>query len=102
MGTGGQLGGYAGKSKVNFGGLMTPRDRFATRDMVRELSQSPLIEIGSHTGPRITAFRPTRREAVNPPSLTVFDNATGHYETDEHFNQRIAADVRKVTDKITR
>ena len=39
---------------------------------------------------------------MNPPSLTVFDNATGHYETDEHFNQRIAADVRKVTDKITR
>lgn len=35
--------------KVNFGGLMTPRDRFATWDMVRELSQSPLIEIGSHT-----------------------------------------------------
>ena len=30
VGTGGQLGGYAGKSKVNFGGLMTPRDRFAT------------------------------------------------------------------------
>ncbi|MEN8467633.1 polysaccharide deacetylase family protein, partial [Enterobacter cloacae subsp. cloacae] len=25
--------------KVNFGGLMTPRDRFATWDMVRELSQ---------------------------------------------------------------
>lgn len=49
MGAGGQLGGYAGKSKVNFGGLMTPRDRFATWDMVRELSQSPLIEIGSHT-----------------------------------------------------
>lgn len=35
--------------KVNFGGLMTPRDRFATWDMVRELSRSPLIEIGSHT-----------------------------------------------------
>lgn len=28
---------------------MTPRDRFATWDMVRELSRSPLIEIGSHT-----------------------------------------------------
>jgi biofilm PGA synthesis lipoprotein PgaB len=25
--------------KVNFGGLMTPRDRFATWDMVRELSR---------------------------------------------------------------
>jgi len=35
--------------KVNFGGLMTPRDRFATWDMVRELSRSPLVEIGSHT-----------------------------------------------------
>lgn len=72
VGAGGQLGGYAGKSKVNFGGLMTPRDRFATWDMVRELSQSPLVEIGSHTWPRITASRPTRREAVNPLSPTVF------------------------------
>ena len=69
--------------------------------MVRELSQSPLIEIGSHTASHY-GIPANPQEAVNPPSLTVFDNATGHYETDEHFNQRIAADVRKVTDKITR
>lgn len=48
--------------KVNFGGLMTPRDRFATWDMVRELSQSPLIEIGSHTGPPITVSWLTLRK----------------------------------------
>ncbi|MBN0617114.1 polysaccharide deacetylase family protein, partial [Pseudomonas aeruginosa] len=34
---------------VNFGGLMTPRERFATWEMVRELSRSPLVEIGAHT-----------------------------------------------------
>ncbi len=34
---------------VNFGGLMTPRERFATTEMVRELSRSPLVEIGAHT-----------------------------------------------------
>ncbi len=28
---------------------MTPRERFATWEMVRELSRSPLVEIGAHT-----------------------------------------------------
>ncbi|EPT9395730.1 poly-beta-1,6-N-acetyl-D-glucosamine N-deacetylase PgaB [Enterobacter hormaechei] len=88
--------------KVNFGGLMTPRDRFATWDMVRELSQSPLIEIGSHTWASHYGI-PANPQGSREPAIAsrFYDNATGHYETDEHFNQRIAADVRKVTDKIT-
>lgn len=55
---------------VNFGGLMTPRERFATREMVRELSRSPLVEIGAHTGPRTTVCRPIRRAAASLPPPT--------------------------------
>lgn len=88
--------------KVNFGGLMTPRDRFATWDMVRELSQSPLIEIGSHTWAShygIVANPQGSREPVIANRF--YDKATGHYETDRQFSQRIGDDVRKVTEKIT-
>ncbi len=80
VGAGGQLAGYAGKSKVNFGGLMTPRDRFATWDMVRELSRSPLVEIGSHT--RASHYGiPANPQGSREPAIAnrFFDNATGHY-----------------------
>lgn len=88
--------------KVNFGGLMTPRDRFATWDMVRELSRSPLIEIGSHTWASHYGI-PANPQGSREPAIAnrFYDKATGRYETDRQFNQRIDDDVRKVTDKIT-
>ena len=88
--------------KVNFGGLMTPRDRFATWDMVRELSRSRLIEIGSHTWASHYGI-PANPQGSREPAIAnrFYDKATGSYETDQHFNQRIGDDVRKVTEKIT-
>ncbi|MCU6277998.1 poly-beta-1,6-N-acetyl-D-glucosamine N-deacetylase PgaB [Enterobacter quasiroggenkampii] len=88
--------------KVNFGGLMTPRGRFATWDMVRELSRSPLIEIGSHTWASHYGI-PANPQGSREPAIAnrFYDKATGRYETDRQFNQRIGDDVRKVTDKIT-
>ncbi|MFP5975237.1 poly-beta-1,6-N-acetyl-D-glucosamine N-deacetylase PgaB [Enterobacter mori] len=88
--------------KVNFGGLMTPRDRFATWDMVRELSQSPLIEIGSHTWASHYGI-PANPQGSREPAIAnrFYDKATGRYENDQQFNQRIGDDVRKVTEKIT-
>lgn len=88
--------------KVNFGGLMTPRDRFATWDMVRELSRSPLIEIGSHTWASHYGI-PANPQGSREPAIAnrFYDKATGRYETDQQFSQRIGDDVRRVTDKIT-
>ncbi|MBT2100543.1 poly-beta-1,6-N-acetyl-D-glucosamine N-deacetylase PgaB [Enterobacter asburiae] len=88
--------------KVNFGGLMTPRDRFATWDMVRELSHSPLIEIGSHTWASHYGI-PANPQGSREPAIAnrLYDKATGRYETDQQFSQRIGDDVRKVTEKIT-
>ncbi|EOY8507098.1 TPA: poly-beta-1,6-N-acetyl-D-glucosamine N-deacetylase PgaB [Enterobacter cloacae] len=89
------------QQNVNFGGLMTPRDRFATWDMVRELSQSPLIEIGSHTWASHYGI-PANPQGSREPAIAsrFYDNATGRYETDQQFSQRIGDDVRKVTEKI--
>ena len=88
--------------KVNFGGLMTPRDRFATWDMVRELSRSPLIEIGSHTWASHYGI-PANPQGSREPAIAnrFYDKATGRYETDQQFSRRIGDDVRKVTEKIT-
>ncbi|ENO0285924.1 MAG: poly-beta-1,6-N-acetyl-D-glucosamine N-deacetylase PgaB [Enterobacter asburiae] len=88
--------------KVNFGGLMTPRDRFATWDMVRELSRSPLIEIGAHTWASHYGI-PANPQGSREPAIAnrFYDKATGRYETDRQFSQRIGDDVRKVTEKIT-
>lgn len=87
--------------KVNFGGLMTPRDRFATWDMVRELSQSPLVEIGSHTWASHYGIVANPQGSQEPAIANRFyDKATGRYETDQQFSQRIGDDVRKVTEKI--
>ncbi|HBH7069033.1 TPA: poly-beta-1,6-N-acetyl-D-glucosamine N-deacetylase PgaB [Enterobacter cloacae] len=88
--------------KVNFGGLMTPRDRFATWDMVRELSRSPLIEIGSHTWASHYGIQANPQGSREPAIANrAYDKATGRYETDPQFSQRIGDDVRKVTEKIT-
>lgn len=88
--------------KVNFGGLMTPRDRFATWDMVRELSRSPLIEIGSHTWASHYGIVANPHGSREPAIANRFyDKATGRYETDRQFSQRIGDDVHKVTEKIT-
>ncbi|CAD5673007.1 TPA: poly-beta-1,6-N-acetyl-D-glucosamine N-deacetylase PgaB [Escherichia coli] len=87
--------------KVNFGGLMTSRERFATWDMVRELSQSPLVEIGSHTWASHYGILANPQGSREPAIANRFyDKATRHYETDQQFTQRITNDVRKVTDKI--
>ncbi|MCK7429451.1 poly-beta-1,6-N-acetyl-D-glucosamine N-deacetylase PgaB [Enterobacter chengduensis] len=88
--------------KVNFGGLMTPRDRFATWDRVRELSRSPLVEIGSHTWASHYGI-PANPQGSREPAIAnrFYDKVTGRYETDQQFSQRIGDDVRKVTEKIT-
>lgn len=88
---------------VNFGGLITPRERFATWDNVRELSRSPLVEIGSHTWASHYGI-PANPQGSREPAVAnrFYDSKTGRYETDAQFSQRIGEDVRKVTDKITR
>lgn len=87
--------------KVNFGGLMTPREQFATWDRVRELSQSPLIEIGSHTWDSHYGIPANPQGSREPAAASrLYDKATGGYETDPQFTQRIGDDVRKVTARI--
>lgn len=54
---------------VNFGGLMTPRERFATRDGARAQPLAAGGDRRSH-GPRTTVCRPIRRAAASLPPPT--------------------------------
>lgn len=89
------------RQNVNFGGLMTPRERFATWDMVRALSHSPLVEIGAHTWASHYGIQANPQGSLEPAAANRFYNkTTGSYETDHQFTRRIADDVHKVTAKI--
>lgn len=86
---------------VNFGGLMTPRERFATWQMVREVSRSPLVEVGAHTWASHYGIPANPQGSLEPAVANRFyDRQSGRYETDQQFTQRISEDVRKVTAKI--
>lgn len=87
--------------QVDFGGLITPRERFATWDMVRELSQSPLIEIGSHTWASHYGIQANPQGSREPAIANRFyDKASEHYETDQQFTLRITNDVHTITQKL--
>lgn len=87
---------------VDFGGLPTERERFADWDMVAALKDSPLVEIGSHTWD-LHFGRQVNPQGSHQPAAAnrLYDPATGTYENTEAFRQRIAADVQRITDKLT-
>lgn len=58
--------------KVNFGGLMTPAIGSLHGTWYASSAAPRWLKSARIPGPRITASRPTRREAVNPLSPTVF------------------------------
>jgi biofilm PGA synthesis lipoprotein PgaB len=87
--------------KVDFGGLMTARDKFATWDRVRELSQSPLVEIGSHTWASHYGVLANPQGSREPAVANrAWNKLTGQYESDEQFTRRIGNDVRQISRKI--
>lgn len=89
-------------AQVDFGGLKTPRDKFATWQMVREASRSPLVEIGAHTWASHYGHQANPQGSQEPAAANRFYNkTTGQYETDAQYEQRMNADLSLITQKIT-
>nr|WP_318379797.1 poly-beta-1,6-N-acetyl-D-glucosamine N-deacetylase PgaB [uncultured Enterobacter sp.] len=87
---------------VDFGGLKTARDKFATWEMVREVSKSPLVEIGAHTWASHYGVQANPQGSKEPAVANrLYDKNTGQYETDAQYEARINADLDRVTHKIT-
>lgn len=87
--------------KVDFGGLMTARDKFATWKMVEEMGKSPLVEVGAHTWNSHFGAEANPQGSKEPAVANrLFDKKTGTYETDEQYNRRINTDISLITNKI--
>lgn len=87
---------------VDFGGLKTARDKFATWEMVREVSKSPLVEIGAHTWASHYGVQANPQGSKEPAVANrLYDKNTGQYETDAQYEARINADLDRVSKKIT-
>lgn len=87
---------------VDFGGLKTARDKFATWEMVREVSKSPLVDIGAHTWASHYGVQANPQGSKEPAVANrLYDKNTGQYETDAQYEARINADLDRVTKKIT-
>ena len=67
-----------------------------TWDQVRELDRSGLVEIASHTYGLHNAVRSNPQGGAEAAVTTRrFENATGKYETEAAYRQRIAADMQR-------
>ncbi len=86
---------------VNFGGLMTPRERFATSgDGARA---QPLAAGGDRRSHWASHYGlPANPQGSREPAAANrgWDKTTGRYESDAQFTRRMTDDVQKVTAKI--
>lgn len=86
---------------VDFGGLQTPRERFATWAQVGEMAASGLVEVGAHTDHLHHGIVANPQGNTQPAAATRrYDPATASYENDEAFLRRLEADVAAITTKI--
>lgn len=86
---------------IDFGGLPTPRERFANWDIVKEISASGLVEIGSHTQNLHFGAQANPQGNQQPAAATRFYNPeTASYESSQAYKNRITLDVKTITAKI--
>lgn len=86
---------------VDFGGLMSPRERFLTWDQIREIAQSGLVEIGAHTDDLHFGVPANPEGNVQPAAAThPYNPADQTYEDDAQFKKRLERDVRTITRKL--
>ena len=87
--------------KIDFGGLMTQRDKFATWKMVREMANSPLVEVGAHTWNLHFGSQANPMGSKLPAVANrLYNKKTRTYETDEQYFQRVNGDITLITNKL--
>lgn len=89
------------KDTVDFDGRKIPRDKLMTWPQLRELAQSGLVEIGSHTYDLHHGILGNPQGNMEPASTTRrYLAETKSYEPEPAYKTRIAADLRKSRDLI--
>ncbi|CNE40314.1 outer membrane N-deacetylase [Yersinia nurmii] len=87
--------------KVDFGGLMTDRKRFATWEQIREMSRSGLVEVGAHTYASHYGANGNPQGNTEPAAVSrIFDRKTKTYESEAAYRQRMEKDVALITERV--
>lgn len=88
---------------VDYGGTPVPREKFLSREQLREMAGSGLVEIASHSydGHRGIAANPqgNRQPAL---SARLYDSESNCYEDDAAYFARVHADLNKNADLIAK
>ena len=88
---------------VDFGGKMVERSRFLTWDQVTEIARSGLVEIGAHTDALHYGILANPQRNLQPAAAArAYDAASGNYESDAAYEDRVRRDVERITEKIRR
>lgn len=81
---------------VPFGPTPTPRSNFLTWAQAKEMVQSGLVELASHTHDLHHGILSNPQGNVQAAAAThAYDASIGRYETDAEFDRRIERDLRK-------
>jgi peptidoglycan/xylan/chitin deacetylase (PgdA/CDA1 family) len=81
---------------VMYGDRKVPRSTFISWAEAREMQASGLVEFGSHSYALHQGVQANPQGNMIPAAVTWrYDPATGHYETDAEYRNRIRADLQR-------
>jgi len=87
--------------KVDFGGLMVEREKFATWAQIAEMSRSGLVEIAAHTDRSHYGLVANPQGTLQPAAAAhAYNPKTKKYETDAEFKARMRTDVTAISNRI--
>lgn len=88
---------------VHWGDKPAPRENFLLWPEAAEMARSGLVEFASHTDALHTGILANPQGNMLPAAATHrYDAATGRYESDEAYAQRVEADLRRSRELIER
>ncbi|MCC6303500.1 MAG: poly-beta-1,6-N-acetyl-D-glucosamine N-deacetylase PgaB [Gammaproteobacteria bacterium] len=82
--------------RVDYGALSLPRAGFATWDQLKEMADSGLVEIASHSDDLHRGIAGNPQGNLEPAAVTrAYDAQTGTYEDDPSYLSRVGADLER-------
>jgi len=90
-------------SKVDYGGVPVPREKFLSWDQVRRMRSSGLVEVASHSYALHVAVPINSQGNTGAAGRSwVYDRPSGKRETDPEYRARIRADLIRSREVIAR
>ena len=87
--------------KVDFGGEAISRDKILSWKELKEMQNSGLVEIASHSYHLHQGIVGNPQGNLEPAAITrIYDSASKSYESDEHYQSRIFQDLKKNNDLL--